>query len=111
MLGASTGVCGACTILVDGRPARSCLRLAVKSDGCAVTSIEGINPSPGNLSILQDAFCETQALQCGYCTPGMILAGDALLAETLQPAWEELRRAAAISAAVRAMRKSSRRSH
>jgi carbon-monoxide dehydrogenase small subunit len=88
--GCEHGVCGACTILVDGQPARSCLMLAVQSDGREITTIEGINPSPGTLSILQDAFCETHALQCGYCTPGMILAGHALLAQTLRPTREEI---------------------
>ena len=83
--GCEHGVCGACTILLDGEPVRSCLMLAVQADGHAITTIEGLSPGPGELSVLQDAFCETHGLQCGYCTPGMILAGHALLARTLSP--------------------------
>jgi len=83
--GCEHGVCGACTILVDGEPARSCLMLAVQADGHALTTVEGLSPGPGELSVLQDSFCETHGLQCGYCTPGMILAGHALLARTLTP--------------------------
>jgi aerobic carbon-monoxide dehydrogenase small subunit len=83
--GCEHGVCGACTILLDGEPVRSCLMLAVQGDGHAITTIEGLSPGPGELTPLQDAFCETHGLQCGYCTPGMILAGQALLARTLNP--------------------------
>ena len=89
-LGCEHGVCGACTILVDGAPARSCLMLAVQADGRAVTTIEGLNRGPGELSVLQDAFCETHGLQCGYCTSGMILAGHALLSRTLEPTRAEI---------------------
>jgi aerobic carbon-monoxide dehydrogenase small subunit len=88
--GCEHGVCGACTILVDGEPSRSCLMLAVQADGYALTTIEGISPSPGELSVLQDAFCETHGMQCGYCTSGMILAGHALLKRTLEPTREEI---------------------
>jgi carbon-monoxide dehydrogenase small subunit len=88
--GCEHGVCGACTILVDGEPARSCLMLAVQADGHALTTIEGLSPGPGELSVLQDAFCETHGMQCGYCTPGMILAGHALLARTLAPTREDI---------------------
>ena len=83
--GCEHGVCGACTILLDGEPVRSCLMLAVQADGHAITTIEGLSPGPGELTVLQDAFCETHGMQCGYCTPGMILAGQALLARTLSP--------------------------
>ena len=83
--GCEHGVCGACTILLDGEPVRSCLMLAVQADGHAITTIEGLSPGPGELSVLQDAFCETHGLQCGYCTPGMILAAHALLARNLEP--------------------------
>ena len=83
--GCEHGVCGACTVLLDGEPVRSCLMLAVQGDGHAITTIEGLSPGPGELTVLQDAFCETHGLQCGYCTPGMILAGQALLARTLSP--------------------------
>src|SRR5204862_3814373 len=84
-VGCEHGVCGACTILVDGEPARSCLMLAVQADGHELTTIEGMSAGPGELSVLQDAFCETHGLQCGYCTSGMILAGHALLARNLRP--------------------------
>ena len=80
---ASTACAAPAPILVDGEPARSCLMLAVQADGHRLTTIEGLSPGPGELSVLQDAFCETHGLQCGYCTPGMILAGHALLARTL----------------------------
>jgi aerobic carbon-monoxide dehydrogenase small subunit len=88
--GCEHGVCGACTILLDGEPVRSCLMLAVHGDGHAVTTIEGLSPGPGELTVLQDAFCETHGMQCGYCTPGMILAGQALLARTLSPSRAEI---------------------
>ena len=88
--GCEHGVCGACTILVDGEPTRSCLMLAVQADGYALTTIEGLNPSPGELGVLQDAFCEVHGLQCGYCTSGMILAGHALLQRKLDPTREEI---------------------
>lgn len=79
-VGCEHGVCGACTVLLDGEPARSCLMFAVQADGYAITTIEGIAPGPGELSLLQDAFCETHGMQCGYCTPAMILTAHALLA-------------------------------
>src|SRR5207244_4919608 len=82
-----------CTILVDAEPARSCLMLAVQADGYALTTIEGLSPGPGELGVLQDSFCETHAMQCGYCTSGMVLAGHALLARTLQPTREDILKA------------------
>jgi carbon-monoxide dehydrogenase small subunit len=88
--GCEHGGCGACTVLLDGMPVRSCLILAVQSDGYEILTIEGIAPSPGQLSVLQDAFCETHGLQCGFCTPGMILAGHALLARTSSPTRSEI---------------------
>jgi aerobic carbon-monoxide dehydrogenase small subunit len=83
--GCEHGVCGACTILIDGTAVRSCLMFAVQADGVAITTIEGISPGPGELSPLQDAFCETHGLQCGYCTPAMILAAHDLLAANPAP--------------------------
>ncbi len=77
--GCEHGVCGACTILLDGVPVRSCLMFAAQSDGYEITTIEGLAPAPGELGVVQDAFCETHGLQCGYCTPGMILTAHALL--------------------------------
>ena len=79
------GVCGACTVLLDGAPVRSCLMFAVQADGYAITTIEGLTPGPGELSPIQDAFCETHGMQCGYCTPAMILAAHALLANNPAP--------------------------
>jgi carbon-monoxide dehydrogenase small subunit len=83
--GCEHGVCGACTVLIDGTPVRSCLMFAVQADGYAITTIEGLAPGPGELSLLQDAFCETHGMQCGYCTPAMILTAHALLANNSAP--------------------------
>jgi xanthine dehydrogenase iron-sulfur cluster and FAD-binding subunit A len=94
--GCEHGVCGACTVLIDGSPIRSCLMFAVQADGYAVTTIEGIAPAPGELSPIQDAFCETHGMQCGYCTPAMILTAHALLANNPAPSRAEI--VAAISA-------------
>ena len=76
--GCEHGVCGACTVLFDGVPVRSCLCFAVQADGVKITTIEGVTPGPGELSPVQDAFCETHGMQCGYCTPAMILTAHAL---------------------------------
>lgn len=83
--GCEHGVCGTCTVLLDGQPVRSCLMLAAQADGSAITTIEGIAPAPGELSIVQDAFCETHGMQCGYCTSGMVLTAHALLAANPAP--------------------------
>jgi carbon-monoxide dehydrogenase medium subunit len=88
--GCEHGVCGACTVLVDGVAVRSCLMFAVQADGRAITTIEGLAPAPGELSVLQDAFCETHGLQCGYCTPAMILAAHALLAGNPAPTRDDI---------------------
>ena len=88
--GCEHGVCGACTVLVDGAAVRSCLMFAVQADGYAITTIEGLSPGPGELSPIQDAFCETHGMQCGYCTPAMILAAYALLSKNPQPTREEI---------------------
>jgi carbon-monoxide dehydrogenase small subunit len=88
--GCEHGVCGACTILLDGEPVRSCLMFAVQADGYELTTIEGLAPAPGELSVIQDAFCETHGLQCGYCTSGMILAAHALLQKTVTPTREDI---------------------
>jgi aerobic carbon-monoxide dehydrogenase small subunit len=91
--GCEHGVCGACSILFDGRPMRSCLLFAVQADGAAITTVEGLSPSPEELSVLQDSFWELHALQCGFCTSGMLIAAHALLQETLTPSEEEIREA------------------
>jgi aerobic-type carbon monoxide dehydrogenase small subunit (CoxS/CutS family) len=83
-LGCEHGVCGCCTVLFDGEPVRSCIILAAQADGHEVTTIEGVGP-PGGLSPVQEAFCQAHALQCGYCTPGMVLAVHALLAANPAP--------------------------
>jgi carbon-monoxide dehydrogenase small subunit len=88
--GCEHGVCGACTVLIDGAPARSCLMFAVQADGYEITTIEGLAPGPGELSLLQDAFCETHGMQCGYCTPAMILAAHALLLKNASPTREDI---------------------
>jgi carbon-monoxide dehydrogenase small subunit len=89
-MGCEHGVCGACTVLLDGVAVRACLMFAVQADGYAITTIEGLAPAPGELSIIQDAFCETHGLQCGYCTPAMILAAHALLATNRAPTREDI---------------------
>ena len=94
--GCEHGVCGACTVLVEGNAIRSCLVLAVQADEQEVISIEGVGGDlgrSGELSIVQDAFCEAHGLQCGYCTPGMVLAAEALLANTPNPTEGDVREA------------------
>ena len=94
--GCEHGVCGACTVLVEGNAIRSCLVLAVQADEQEVISIEGVGSDlgrSGELSIVQDAFCEAHGLQCGYCTPGMVLAAEALLADTPNPTEGDVREA------------------
>ena len=93
-VGCEHGVCGACTVLVDGRSARSCLLFAVQLDGATVTTVEGLTP-PEGLSPLQQAFCDTHAMQCGFCTPGMIVASTELLATTPSPSVDDIREALA----------------
>jgi carbon-monoxide dehydrogenase small subunit len=88
--GCEHGVCGACTIRVDGQIVRGCLTLAVQADGCAVETIEGLSDS-GAVSDLQEAFHQRNALQCGFCTAGMIITADALLKENAAPTREEIR--------------------
>src|SRR5579872_1058995 len=88
--GCEHGVCGACTVLVDGVAVRSCLMFAPQAEGSTVTTIEGVTPGPGELSPIQDAFCETHGMQCGYCTPAMILTAHALLAGNPAPTREEI---------------------
>jgi carbon-monoxide dehydrogenase small subunit len=93
--GCEHGVCGACSILLDGRPVRSCLMFAVQADGAEIVTVEGLAPEPGDLSVLQDSFWETHGLQCGFCTPGMLIAAQALLVRNLDPSDEEIREAIA----------------
>ena len=88
--GCEHGVCGACSVLFDGVAVRSCLMFAVQAQGSAITTIEGVTPGPGELSPVQDAFCETHGTQCGYCTPAMILTAHALLADNPNPTREQI---------------------
>jgi carbon-monoxide dehydrogenase small subunit len=88
--GCEHGVCGACTVLADGEPVRACLIFAVQADGLDITTIEGVAPAPGELSVVQDAFCEMHGMQCGYCTPGMVLTAHALLKHNAAPTREEI---------------------
>lgn len=78
-VGCEHGVCGACTVRIDGEPARSCLALAVQTEGAEVETVEGLAPEPGRLSVLQEAFRRNFALQCGFCTAGILMSLDWLL--------------------------------
>ncbi|WP_369824589.1 (2Fe-2S)-binding protein [Pigmentiphaga sp. NML080357] len=92
-IGCEHGVCGACSVLLDGEPVRSCCMFAVQADGLSVTTVEGLAPERGRLSAIQDAFCEKHALQCGYCTPGMLVACHALVARHPRPDEAQIREA------------------
>jgi carbon-monoxide dehydrogenase small subunit len=89
-VGCEHGVCGACTVLVDGRSARACLLFAAQLDGRDVTTIEGLTPADG-LSPLQESFRACHAMQCGFCTPGMIVTATELLAQDPAPSTEAIR--------------------
>lgn len=91
-VGCEQGVCGACTILLDGEPVRSCLMFAVQGEGHDITTVEGITP-PQGLSPLQTAFQQHHALQCGFCTPGMLLTAQALLQRQPDASEEDIRAA------------------
>ncbi|GAC1327137.1 MAG: (2Fe-2S)-binding protein [Beijerinckiaceae bacterium] len=79
-VGCEHGVCGACTVQIDGEPSRACLTLAVQADGCDLRTVEGLAPAQGQLSVLQESFRTHHGLQCGFCTPGILISLDALFA-------------------------------
>ncbi len=91
-VGCDTTSCGTCTVLLDGESVKSCTVLAVQADGADITTIEGLAP-PGTLHPMQEAFRENHALQCGFCTPGMVLAAVSLLQENAHPSEQEVRSA------------------
>lgn len=90
-VGCEHGVCGACTVEIDGVPARSCLTLAVQADGATIRTVEGLAPEPGRLSVLQEAFRRHHALQCGFCTAGILMSLDNYLRRQPDPSEHELR--------------------
>jgi aerobic carbon-monoxide dehydrogenase small subunit len=90
-LGCEHGVCGACTILLDGLTARSCLMLAVQADGHEISTVEGLAPSEDKLNPLQEAFRDNHGLQCGFCTPGMLMTLTEFLRENPDPSEQEVR--------------------
>ena len=95
-VGCETSLCGACTVLLDGRAVKSCTMLAVQADGSSVTTIEGVsglNGSNGGLHPVQEGFWEKHGLQCGFCTPGMICASVELLSKNANPSEAEIRHA------------------
>lgn len=93
--GCEIGECGACSVIVDGQVVNSCLTLALQVNGRAVITIEGVHAPDGGPNDLQRALVEHGAVQCGYCTPGMVMAGEALLARTLTPTRTEIQTAVA----------------
>lgn len=90
-VGCEHGVCGACTVRIDGEPARSCLALAVQTDGATIETVEGLAPEPGRLSVLQEAFRRNFALQCGFCTAGILMSLDWLLTREPEASEDRIR--------------------
>jgi aerobic-type carbon monoxide dehydrogenase small subunit (CoxS/CutS family) len=90
-LGCAQGVCGSCTVLLNGEPARACLLLAAQADGCELVTIEGLAAAPGQLHPLQAAFQAKHGVQCGYCTPSMLISAAALLEREPSPSAEQVR--------------------
>ena len=94
-LGCEHGICGACTVLVDGEPTRSCLVFGVQADDTEIETVEGLASDDGSLNPLQDAFSEHHALQCGFCTPGFLMLATALLRDNPDASDDEIREAMA----------------
>ena len=90
-VGCEHGVCGACTVEIDGSPARGCLTLAAQIDGCELRTVEGLAPSPDRLGILQEALKRNHALQCGFCTAGILMSLDSFLSRHKRPDQEDIR--------------------
>ena len=92
-IGCDTGNCGACTVILDGAAVKSCMLLAVQADGASIETVESLAPGDGELHPLQQAFSAHHALQCGYCTPGMLMSAKHLLDHNAEPTENEIRRA------------------
>ncbi len=92
-VGCEHGICGACSIMLDDDPVRACLMFAVQAHGHKITTVEGLSNADGTLSVLQDSFCQTHGLQCGYCTPGMLIAAQGLLNINPHPSEAQIREA------------------
>jgi aerobic carbon-monoxide dehydrogenase small subunit len=92
-VGCEHGFCGSCTVLLDGHPVRSCLMFAPQANGASIETIEGLTPRPDELHPIQQAFWDHHGLQCGFCTPGMVLTAKALLQEVPNPTEEQIREA------------------
>lgn len=90
-VGCEHGVCGACTVLIDGRTARSCLTFAIQADGCEITTVEGLASANGELNTLQQALREYHGLQCGFCTPGVLMSLTELLRDNPDPSEAQVR--------------------
>ncbi len=90
--GCNQGVCGACTVMIDGRPTRSCLSLAMNCEGREITTVEGLAPAAGELAPVQQAIMDGNGLQCGFCTPGMLISAQALLDRKEKLSVEEVQR-------------------
>ena len=90
-IGCDTGSCGACTVILDGRAVKSCMLLAAQADGCSLRTVESLAAEDGSLSPLQQAFHDEHALQCGYCTPGMLMSATYLLERNASPTDDDIK--------------------